>query len=209
MTPETLIQRLSELIAPLGYEVVYLELLNTRQRVLRLFIDFLEETPGRSVGIEDCVKVTKALDEPLETLPDLQTVFGGQTYELEVSSPGIDRPLRTERDYQRFTGKTIRVHVFRPLTAEELENPAYQSKNPKQKKFVGVLQGLENQGRIRLKLDPMTGPQPAPVKGRKVAKPKSKAEAPAEVVTIPLPLVSKANLEPDFTDLTPAEPAQG
>jgi ribosome maturation factor RimP len=205
MTPEALIQRISELIAPLGYEVVHLELLNTRQRVLRLFIDFREQAEGQAVGIEDCAKVSKALDEPLEQLPDLQTIFGGQTYELEVSSPGVDRPLRTERDYQRFMGKTVRIHVFRPLTAEELENPAYQSKNPKQKNFIGVLAGLEGQGRIRLKLDPMTGPTPAKgAKGRKVAKPKAKTEQPADVVTIPLPLVSKANLEPQF-DLTESE----
>jgi ribosome maturation factor RimP len=178
MKETALIQKISELIAPIGYEVVHLEVQTQRNRVLRLFIDFTQAPDGKAVGIEDCANVSRHLDEPLDQMPELEALFGGAPYELEVSSPGVDRPLRTLRDYERFAGKTIRVHVFRPLTAEELSNAEFQSKNPKQKNFVGTLKSLEGQEKIRMDLDPASGP-----KG---------------VVTIPLSLVSKANLEPKF-----------
>jgi ribosome maturation factor RimP len=178
MKETALIQRISELIAPMGYEVVHIEVQTARHRVLRLFIDFAEA--GKAVGIEDCANVSRKLDEPLDQMPELEALFGGQAYELEVSSPGVDRPLRTLRDYERFAGKRILVHVFRPLTADELGDPAFQAKNPKQKNFVGTLEGRVGEDRIRMDLDPASGP-----KGR---------------VTIPLSLVSKANLEPKFED---------
>jgi len=178
MKETALIQKIAELIAPLGYEVVHLEVQTHRSRVLRLFIDFAEAPMGKAVGIEDCANVSRALDEPLEGMPELEAVFGGAPYELEVSSPGVDRPLRALKDYDRFSGKTVRVHVFRPLTAEELGNAEFQTKNPKQKNFVGTLEGRVGDDRIRLELDPEVGPA-----GR---------------VTIPLSLVSKANLEPRF-----------
>ncbi|MGZ3687812.1 MAG: hypothetical protein ACXWPM_12960 [Bdellovibrionota bacterium] len=174
---EALIEAISVLIRPLGYEVVHLEVQTHRQKTLRLFIDFQEARDGQAIGIEDCVKVTKALDEPLDALPEVNRVFGEGAYELEVSSPGVDRPLRTARDYERFAGRDVRVHVFRPLTADELHNAGYQKKNPKQKNFLGRLMGLRDQ-KIVLQVAATT---------------KS-----AEEVSIPLPLISKANLEPEF-----------
>jgi ribosome maturation factor RimP len=173
---DKLISIVNPLIAPLGYEVVHLEIQSHRQKLLRLFIDFSDPAPGAGgIGIEDCVKVTRALDEPLDQHPDLVNVFQG-TYELEVSSPGIDRPLRKEKDYERFSGQRAKIHVFRALTAEELGNSDYHSKNPKQKNFVGILAGV-TPGKIRMKVE----------SGKKAAE-----------IAIPLTLISKANLEPEF-----------
>ncbi len=182
-TPEArdrLIDAIAPLVAPMGYEVVYLEVQTQRQKTLRVFIDFAEWSEDKTVGIEDCVKVAKALDEPLDTLPELEKIFKG-TYELEVSSPGVDRPLRTLRDFERFSGRDARIHVYRPIQAEELENPAYQAKNPKQKNFLGKLLGLRN-GKVLL----FAGPDL-----------EAKIDD-AWTVTLPLQLISKANLEPKF-----------
>lgn len=201
----TLSDKLITLISPwvqsLGYEIVYLEV-DQRQKALRLFIDHADGSQG--VGIQDCVTVTKALDEPLDKMPEIDQVFGAAGYELEVSSPGIDRPLRTARDFEKFKGSEIRVHTFRPLTASELDNSEYQSKNPKQKNFFGELQGMQN-GCVLIDIN-LTGGHD-PLQAKKAKKSKSKAEATnseegkdrGNFVTIPLPLISKANLEPDFT----------
>jgi ribosome maturation factor RimP len=173
---DKLISIVNPLIAPLGYEVVHLEIQSHRHKLLRLFIDFSDPalSPG-GIGIEDCVKVTRALDEPLEQHPELVNVFHG-AYELEVSSPGIDRPLRQEKDYERFSGQRAKIHVFRPLSAEELGNSDYHAKNPKQKNFLGTLTGVQS-GKVRMKVE----------SGKKETE-----------IGIPLPLISKANLEPEF-----------
>ncbi len=202
-----IIALVTPLIAPLGYEVVQAEVHTHRQKTLRLFIDHAGSTATEgTIGIEDCVKVTRALEEPLDSLTEIEAIFRG-AYELEVSSPGADRPLRTEKDFTRFQGRRIRVHTFRPLTAAELGNDAHLQKNPKQKNFLGVLKGLAADGRVQLALQ-----ADAQEQKKSKAKPKGKKAkdlSPAgndgettnsveEVVMIPLPLISKANLEPVF-----------
>jgi ribosome maturation factor RimP len=143
-TPTELLQTtLTSQVEALGYELVHMEVITGRQKLLRLFIDHL--TPSTGIGIEDCVKVTKSLEEPMEALPEIDKVFSGGAYELEVSSPGIERPLRKEKDFERFAGREARIHVYRPLTAEELKNEEYQRKNPKQKNFVGILKGIRGE----------------------------------------------------------------
>lgn len=194
---QRIIEQLSLLVKPMGYEVVHLEAI-PRQKTLRIFIDHLESTDG--VGIEDCVKVTKTLDEPLDSMPEVSNLFGDGGYELEVSSPGIDRPLRTERDFQRFQGREIRIHTFRPLTGEELANTEYGIKNPKQKNFLGTLQGFQ-EGRVVLAVNLTGGHDPTQKKpGKRAKAPESSSHTNSAevVVSIPLPLISKANLEPDF-----------
>ena len=199
-----LIDRINPLIAGMGYEVVQIEVQTHRQKTLRLFIDFTTPQEGRSVGIEDCVAVTKSLDEPLDQMPEVEAIFRGN-YELEVSSPGVDRPLRTARDFDRFAGREIRIHTYRPLKAEEIGNAAYLDRNPKQKNFYGTLQGFVDNS-VRLAIDPTGGDPQARKKaggrnGKGKQKPGTDAQAhtnSAEVVAIPLPLISKANLEPKF-----------
>ena len=169
-----LIEILSPLLSSLGYDVVHVEALNQRQKILRIYIDHLNSTATHgTVGIGDCVKVTKALDEPLELLPEISAIFKG-SYELEVSSPGVDRPLRQLKDFERFKDRQARIHLFRPLSAEEIENPSYQQKNPKQKNFLGVLKGIDKEKIVLMPTD-------------------LEAE-----LKIPLNLISKANLEPVF-----------
>ncbi|MBM7868377.1 ribosome maturation factor RimP [Heliobacterium gestii] len=72
---------------------------------LRIFID-------KEAGIEmdDCQEVSRRIDEILDREDPV-----AHGYSLEVSSPGIDRPLKSDRDYERFRGQTIRITTFAPV----------------------------------------------------------------------------------------------
>ncbi len=174
---DRLLAKLNELVAGLGYEIVHLEVQNHREKILRLFIDWMDNMDSeKTIGIEDCAKVSRTLDEPLEGLAEMEAVFKGAAYELEVSSPGVDRPLRREQDYQRFSGRKVRLNTFRPLSGDELGDAAYAGQNPKQKNFMGELLGLDPEtGSVLLK---------SSIGGSKIR--------------IPLSLVAKANLDPEF-----------
>jgi ribosome maturation factor RimP len=198
---DRLIEIITPMIAPLGYEIVLLEIINQRQKTLRLFIDRADGSSA-GIGVEDCVKVARTIDEPLDALPEVDAIFKGGSYELEVSSPGVDRPLRREKDYERFSGREARIHVFRPLTPEEIGNEGYLVKNPRQKHFVGKLLGVRN-GKVLLTLSRDGASEAKKGKAKKAA---PEAEQ-AEEVMIPLALISKANLEPKFEMEHPGERA--
>ena len=166
-------------LSELHYELVAIEILNHREKKLRIYID-----QQGGVGIEDCVKVTHELDAPLEASSELAAVFKGE-YELEVSSPGLDRPLRKPSDYVKFIGQVVRLTTFRPLTASESQAVEYSAKNPKQKNFFGLSRGFEAEtGSILFGIVPEDGT------GKK---PKTET-----LIRIPLELVAKANLEPEI-----------
>src|SRR5439155_8842066 len=88
-------------VTGLGYELVEIE--RSTGGLLRITID-LPWRPGskESVNVEDCEKVTRQLQFALE-------VEGVEYKRLEVSSPGIDRPLRSEKDFERFAGEVVDV----------------------------------------------------------------------------------------------------
>jgi len=106
--------------------------------VLRVIID----RPGPSesvdavgkqeepVGIDDCKRVSDDLSALLDVDDDL-TEGIDQTYTLEVSSPGLDRPLRGERDYRRFTGRLAKIVTREPIAG--------------QSHFAGRLSGIEGE----------------------------------------------------------------
>lgn len=62
------------------------------------------------VTIDDCERLHRAIDAPLDELDPIDTA-----YTLNVSSPGIDRPLKMERDYKRNLNKKISVKLYKPL----------------------------------------------------------------------------------------------
>lgn len=78
--------------------------------LLRVTID----KPG-GVDIDDCSLVSQLLGEKLDEMDPIP-----QQYRLEVSSPGLDRPLRTERDFQRFIGATVIIHTFAPVNGKKV-----------------------------------------------------------------------------------------
>ena len=87
--------------------------------VLRVVIDRPDlgrvEAPDEAVGIEDCQRVSQDLSAVL----DVEDEFGqeelGDTYTLEVSSPGLDRPLRNVADYRRFSGRLAKIVTTEPI----------------------------------------------------------------------------------------------
>ena len=94
--------------------------------VVRVFIDRPDSsgTPDDSVGIEDCARISRELSAILDVEDPLD-----RSYTLEVSSPGLDRPLRGERDFRRFTGRRAKITV----------EPAVDG----QKHFAGRIEGVD------------------------------------------------------------------
>lgn len=77
---------------------------------LTVYID----KPG-GVSLDDCERVHMAIDAPLDELDPTQ----GQSYNLNVSSPGLDRPLKTARDFERKIGEKIEVSLYAPVDGEK------------------------------------------------------------------------------------------
>jgi ribosome maturation factor RimP len=107
--------------------------------VLRVIIDRPDrgvvERPEESVGIEDCQRVSQDLSAILDVEEDEFGDALAQHYTLEVSSPGLDRPLRHEADYRRFAGRLAKLVTTEPLAGQSA--------------FAGRLQGVED-GRVVL-----------------------------------------------------------
>lgn len=115
---------LENTLSGLGYEMVDLEI--GRGGSMRLFID----KPG-GITLDDCVRVSNHLTR-------LFTVENVDYDRLEVSSPGLDRPLKKEADFVRFAGQLAKIRTRTPIE--------------QQKKFVGRLAGIENEA-VLLEVD--------------------------------------------------------
>ncbi len=103
-------QRVQEVAAPIlwamGLELVEVVCVGQGPRmVVRLFLD----KPG-GVTLEDCERAHSALSPALDVADPVP-----HAYTLEVSSPGLDRPLKTPRDFQRAMGKLLNVKLSQPL----------------------------------------------------------------------------------------------
>ncbi|HET6980896.1 MAG TPA: ribosome maturation factor RimP [Myxococcaceae bacterium] len=127
---QDVVSRAEALVEPLvraeGFELVELEYVREPAGwILRLFID----RPGRDpmakeggIGLDECAKVSHAVETALE-VEDLVP----QAYSLEVSSPGINRPLRRPEHFQKVVGKRVKVKTFGPVG------------QPPRKSFTGTL----------------------------------------------------------------------
>ena len=89
-------------IAPLGFRVVDLDCRVSGKSLLRLFVE--EKKGEKQISIEDCVRLSRLLEPLLE-----QNQFFSGAYELEVSSPGLDRRLRLLSDFTAFLGKEVKL----------------------------------------------------------------------------------------------------
>ena len=108
-------------VTSLGYELVGVEfLLQGHSGLLRVYID---DEDG--IQVNDCQRVSHQLSGVL----DVEDVIKGK-YQLEVSSPGLDRPLFTAEHFERFQGHNARLKLAVPLDG--------------QRKFKGTLRGVEN-----------------------------------------------------------------
>jgi len=136
------------ILASLGLELVDIEYKREgRAMVLRLFID-----REGGITLDDCATVSRELAEILEVED-----FISAHYTLEVSSPGLNRPLKKTADYERYRGRLIRIKTFE-LFPDDAGNP--------RKTFLGELLALEG-GIVRVKL---TEGQTAGIPLEKIAK---------------------------------------
>jgi ribosome maturation factor RimP len=125
---EEILEKVRQIAAPLaaqeGLELIDVEIGGGGGRqVLRVFID-----KANGVSLDDCTSVSRAVSAALDVEDPIQGA-----YDLEVSSPGLDRPLRTPEHFHKFLGSRVRVKTFGPLP--ECEN---------RKSFIGILKSYEN-----------------------------------------------------------------
>ena len=144
------VQKLIEpAVVSLGYELVGVEYLpQGKHSLLRVYID-----SDNGITLDDCSRVSHQLSGIL----DVEDVIQGN-YNLEVSSPGLDRPLFTAEQFQRFAGHAVKIRLSMP--------------NDGQRKFSGVLRGMQDDMVV--------------------------IEVEEHEVQLPLDIIEKANLVPEF-----------
>ncbi|SCK54930.1 ribosome maturation factor RimP [Variovorax sp. HW608] len=195
-------QTVETTVAGLGYDLVEIE--RSAGGLLRVTIDLPWNGPN-SVGassaapepfvtVEDCEKVTRQLQFALE-------VDGVDYKRLEVSSPGIDRPLRNEQDFERFVGEVIDITLKAPMGAAAGGQVAAN-----RKKFRGTLErvaGADGSHAWQIVWSQEPEGRPAPKPGQKVSK--KRAPAPLQALGFALDELREARLAPivDFKGRRP------
>jgi ribosome maturation factor RimP len=124
---ENFIEKVKEIAEPIlkndGLELVDIEYKNEGgRRILRIYID-----KENGVNIGDCEKISERLGFHLDVLSPVD-----RRYYLEVSSPGLDRPLRTRTDFTRAKGKKVKIDLISAVNSVE--------------SFSGVVESSDEQG---------------------------------------------------------------
>jgi len=178
-------------VTGLGYELVEIE--RTGGGLLRVTID-MPYVPGveQFINAEDCEKVTRQLQFVLE-------VEGADYARLEVSSPGIDRPLRHEKDFERFAGELIDITLKAPIGVAASAGSAVSANR---KKFRGTLERVEPQGGVAA-WQIVWSDEPAVKPGQKISK--KRVPAPLQALGFTLDEIQQARLAPvvDFKGRKP------
>lgn len=131
-------RRLAEVVGPvvegMGFELVRLRLMGGKTRILQIMAD----RPEGGIDIEDCARISTAVSAMLDVADPLE-----DAYTLEVSSPGIDRPLTRLKDFDAWADHEARVETSEPIDGR--------------RRFKGVLRGTE-EGEVLLEIeDPREG----------------------------------------------------
>jgi len=136
---DDLLHRIEDIVAPtivgMGFDLVRVSM-SRGGGILQIMI---EPSDGRPMDVEDCATLSRALSAVLDVEDPIPN-----NYTLEVSSPGIDRPLTRPKDYARWSGHLARFETTFPIEGR--------------RRFKGTLLGLENDV-VRLKLDDGTEAQ--------------------------------------------------
>ena len=122
---------LEPVITDLGYEDVRILTIGQKNPTLQIMIDRLD---GKDITVEDCATASRAVSAVLDEKDPIK-----DQYSLEVSSPGLDRPLTKIEHFKRFSGYEARIE-----TAVEVE---------KRKRFKGVLGNVDEQNRVHIDVD--------------------------------------------------------
>lgn len=125
-----LVQLFEPVVESMGYELVGVEFLGgSGHGTLRVYID-----RDAGVNLDDCAAISHQISGILDVEEPIQ-----QAYDLEVSSPGIERPLFKLTDFERFAGETVRIKLA----------VAYLGR----KNFKGKLQGVADSKQVKIKVD--------------------------------------------------------
>jgi ribosome maturation factor RimP len=107
MSADALLVPIRDHIAGLGFELVDLRRTGTLQRpILQVRVDRPDSRPGQGITADDCAGISRSLERFLES-----RAMVGPRYVLEVSSPGLERPLRWPEHWRRFIGRQARVRA--------------------------------------------------------------------------------------------------
>ncbi|KXZ39810.1 ribosome maturation factor RimP [Alkalithermobacter thermoalcaliphilus JW-YL-7 = DSM 7308] len=113
-----------------GFELVDVEyVLEAGNRYLRIYID-----KEGGVSLKDCQIISESVSAKLDEIDPIK-----ENYFLEVSSPGLDRPLKKEADFERYKGRDVEVKLYKPLNGK--------------KEFEGMLIGLFDKTKIKISVD--------------------------------------------------------
>jgi ribosome maturation factor RimP len=179
---------IAQTVTGLGYDLVDVE--RTGGGLLRVTIDMPYVAEAEQfINAEDCEKVTRQLQFVLE-------VEGAAYSRLEVSSPGIDRPLRSEKDFERFAGELIDLTLKAPIGVAVA---AGSTVSANQKKFRGTLERAES----GMGWQVVWSDEPAVKPGQKVSK--NRVPAPLQALGFTLEEIHSARLAPvvDFKGRKP------
>ena len=185
-------ETIEQTVAGLGYDLVEIE--RTSGGLLRVTIDMpYVASAEQFINAEDCEKVTRQLQFVLE-------VEGADYARLEVSSPGIDRPLRHEKDFERFQGELIDITLKAPIGAAA---SAGSTVSASRKKFRGTLERAEPLDGGQPGWQIVWSDEPAVKPGQKVSK--NRIPAPLQALGFTLDEIQQARLAPvvDFKGRKP------
>jgi ribosome maturation factor RimP len=111
MDAEPLLEAVRRIVAGLGFELIEFRLTGPPQRpAIQLRIDRPDSRPGHGVTAQDCARASRAVERMLDASGSM-----GPQYSLQVSSPGLERPVRFPEHWRRYVGRVVR------LTAKNLK----------------------------------------------------------------------------------------
>jgi ribosome maturation factor RimP len=123
-------EMVAEITDPRGFEIVDVEYIKEAgEYYLRIYID-----KEGGIALSDCEEVSRALSEVLDVKDPIK-----DNYFLEVSSPGLDRPLKKDKDFVRYQGRDVEIKLYTPMNGS--------------KQFEGELVGLTEDKNIKVIID--------------------------------------------------------
>lgn len=126
-TVEEIVEKITE---PLGFEIVDVEYVKEAgEYYLRVYLD-----KEGGISLDDCEQVSRKLSEQLDKEDPIS-----ENYFLEVSSPGLDRPLKKEKDFIRYQGRDVEIKLYKAVDGV--------------KQFEGELVGLTEDKNIKIIID--------------------------------------------------------
>lgn len=126
----TIEEMVAKITDPRGFEIVDVEYVKEAgEYYLRIFLD-----KEGGISLNDCEAVSRELSEVLDVKDPIK-----DNYFLEVSSPGLDRPLKKDKDFVRYQGRDVEIKLYKPMNGS--------------KQFEGELVGLTEENNIKVTID--------------------------------------------------------